>query len=82
MYRFPLPLPANNFNRNKKADFRYSCFKLSGMVSCKFCEGKCQKAGRPKNGQQKLYCKACKKYQQARYKYMAYKPEIVALIPS
>ncbi len=51
------------------------------MVSCKFCEGRCQKAGRQKNGQQKLYCKACKKYQQARYKYMAYKPEIVALIP-
>ncbi|MBN8879663.1 MAG: IS1 family transposase [Sphingobacteriales bacterium] len=50
-------------------------------MNCKFCEAKCQKAGRQKNGQQKLYCKACKKYQQGHYRYKAYKPEIIALIP-
>ncbi len=41
-------------------------------MTCKFCGGKCQKAGRQKNGAQKLYCAECKKYQQADYSYKAY----------
>lgn len=50
-------------------------------MECKFCKGKCQKAGRQKNGVQKLYCKACGKYQQSNYKYLAYKTSTTDMIP-
>ncbi|HSC39212.1 MAG TPA: IS1 family transposase, partial [Chitinophagaceae bacterium] len=43
--------------------------------------GKCQKAGRQKNGAQKLYCKPCGKYQQAEYRNNAYKEEVRQMIP-
>lgn len=49
-------------------------------MKCKFCEGTCQKAGRQKNGHQKFFCKACKKYQQQKYKYRAYEPEVTSMI--
>ena len=50
-------------------------------MNCKFCQCKCQKAGRQKNGSQKLYCKPCGKYQQAEYKNNAYKEEVRQMIP-
>ena len=40
-------------------------------MQCQFCKGKCQKAGKQKNGAQKLYCNGCKKYQQSAYRYRA-----------
>jgi insertion element IS1 protein InsB len=40
-------------------------------MECKYCNGKCQKAGRQKNGAQKIYCITCNKYQQAVYQYTA-----------
>lgn len=40
-------------------------------MNCRFCKGKCQKAGRQENGAQKLYCKPCGKYSQAVYRYAA-----------
>jgi insertion element IS1 protein InsB len=40
-------------------------------MQCQFCKEKCQKAGKQRNGAQKLYCKGCKKYQQASYQYIA-----------
>jgi insertion element IS1 protein InsB len=50
-------------------------------MKCKFCDGKCQLAGRQKNGTQKLHCKTCKKYQQLNYQYLACRPEVTKLIP-
>lgn len=50
-------------------------------MNCKFCEGKCQKAGKQRNGQQKYYCTACKKYQQAVYKYKGCSLQLIKLIP-
>lgn len=50
-------------------------------MDCKICKEKCQKAGRQKNGAQKHYCTACRKYQQCKYKYLAYKAEVKTLIP-
>ncbi len=49
-------------------------------MDCKFCKGKCQKAGYQKNGQQKLYCKGCKRYQQAAYMYRAYNIGVMPMI--
>ena len=40
-------------------------------MECKYCKGKCQKAGKQNSGTQKLYCKLCQKYQQASYLYNA-----------
>jgi len=54
-----------------KGFFCTSCIQLSGYMQCQFCNGKCQKAGKQRNGVQKLYCKGCKKYQQASYRYIA-----------
>lgn len=51
-------------------------------MNCKFCNRKCQKAGKQKNGTQKLYCNGCEKYQQAVYQYAACKEQVIALIPS
>lgn len=61
--------------------FNYSCIKISGEIECKFCKGKCQKAGRQKNGTQKYYCKGCGKYQQGQYKYNACNTAIMELLP-
>jgi insertion element IS1 protein InsB len=41
-------------------------------MECKLCKAPCQKAGRQTNGQQRYYCKGCKKYQQNDYRYKAY----------
>ena len=49
-------------------------------MKCQFCKGNCQKAGRQKNGAQKLYCKGCRKYQQADYSYKAYQGNVNAMI--
>src|SRR5882762_6510610 len=40
-------------------------------MNCRFCKAKCQKAGRQKNGAQKLYCGLCGKYSQVTYRYTA-----------
>ena len=45
-------------------------------MECQCCRGKCQKAGRQKNGTQKHYCKRCKTYQQASYVYKAYRKTV------
>ena len=50
-------------------------------MECKVCRSKCCKAGRQKNGRQRYYCKDCGKYQQADYKYSAYKSDVTKLIP-
>jgi insertion element IS1 protein InsB len=41
-------------------------------MQCQYCRKNCQKAGRQKNGAQKLYCVACRKYQQKIYRNKAY----------
>jgi insertion element IS1 protein InsB len=50
-------------------------------VECKYCGHKCQKAGKQKNGKQKHFCTACKKYQQEQYSYLACKAGVTAMIP-
>src|ERR1044071_5242288 len=50
-------------------------------MNCKFCDKKCQKAGKQKNCTQKLDCRVCKKYQQFDYRYQIYKQSIFHLIP-
>jgi IS1 family transposase len=50
-------------------------------MNCIFCDKKCQKTGKQKNGTQKLYCKVCKKYQQFDYRYQVYRESILRLIP-
>lgn len=50
-------------------------------MNCKFCNSKCQKAGRQKNDAQKLYCCKCKKYQQSEYRYYICKAGSSCLIP-
>lgn len=50
-------------------------------MDCKFCKGSCRKAGRQNNGRQRYYCRGCKKYQQGDYRYAAYQPGIVTMIP-
>lgn len=50
-------------------------------MNCKKCSERCQKWGRQKNGTQRYYCKACKKYKQEEYKYSAYNPDVVIMIP-
>ena len=49
-------------------------------MSCKYCKGNCQKAGKQKNGSQRLYCVVCRKYQQTVYRRVAYQPEITGLV--
>ena len=49
-------------------------------MKCQFCEGKCQKAGKQKNGTQKHYCSQCKKYQQKIYRYKAYESRTSPMI--
>jgi IS1 family transposase/transposase-like protein len=45
-------------------------------MTCQYCKGICRKAGRQRNGAQKLYCRHCRKYQQSIYYYRAYATEI------
>lgn len=45
-------------------------------MNCQYCKGKCRKAGRQRNGVQRLYCAICKKYQQTNYQKQAYMPGI------
>jgi len=49
-------------------------------MSCQYCKGKCQKAGRQRNGVQKLYCKGCGKYQQEAYHYRACQRQVGVLV--
>jgi hypothetical protein len=49
-------------------------------MECKYCKGKCQKAGKQNNGTQKLYCSVCKKYQQAAYLYNACRSQLNKMI--
>jgi transposase-like protein len=49
-------------------------------MNCQFCKEKCQKAGRQKNGTQKLYCTQCGKYSQATYRYTACGQDNTAII--
>jgi len=49
-------------------------------MTCQYCSGNCRKAGKQANGSQKLYCKACKKYQQSSYHKKAYGAGINTLI--
>ena len=65
-----------------KGQYLSCCIKLSGFMKCKHCNGNCQKAGKQKNGVQKLYCRACKKYQQLQYKYVAYNATTNTMIAS
>jgi insertion element IS1 protein InsB len=50
-------------------------------MECKFCKGKCQKAGQQRGGAQKYYCVVCRKYQQKEYKYSAYREDIKTMVP-
>ena len=50
-------------------------------MECQYCAQTCRKAGKQKNGAQKLFCINCKKYQQTEYKYQACKPSVVSMIP-
>lgn len=58
------------------------CIKVSGSMHCQNCKSICQKAGRQRNGAQKLYCVKCKKYQQEVYKNKAYERSTDRLISS
>jgi len=49
-------------------------------MSCNYCKGNCQKAGKQRNGTPRLYCAVCKKYQQAVYRKVAYQPEITKMV--
>src|ERR1700743_1171730 len=40
-------------------------------MNCQYCNRTCQKAGRQRNGAQKLYCNICQKSQQQAYQYRA-----------
>jgi insertion element IS1 protein InsB len=51
-------------------------------MECKYCKGKCQKAGLQQNGRQKYYCTICKKYQQMQYSYNACCAGVVKMIPA
>jgi insertion element IS1 protein InsB len=60
--------------------FWYWCPKLAGMIGCKFCGNRCQKAGKQANGTQRAYCSSCKKFQQVTYRYQVYKSDKVSMI--
>ena len=50
------------------------------MMECKYCKGNCQKAGKQKNGTQKLFCSVCSKYQQSVYLYNACRTQLNKMI--
>src|SRR5688572_21969514 len=41
-------------------------------MKCKTCDTNCIKAGKQINGQQRYYCKTCKKHKQENYRYLSY----------
>ena len=49
-------------------------------MQCQFCKEKCQKAGKQRNGAQKLYCKGCRKYQQVSYQYIACQSHVDSMV--
>jgi insertion element IS1 protein InsB len=49
-------------------------------MKCQYCSNNCQKAGKQKSGAQKLYCKACRKYQQEIYRNKAYEKTISPML--
>src|SRR5580698_346059 len=49
-------------------------------MRCQNCKEICQKAGKQRNGVQKLYCKGCKKYQQEFYQYKACQNHVDAMV--
>lgn len=61
-------------------EFWYWWVTLAGMIGCKFCNGRCQKAGKQLNGKQRVFCKACKKCQQVTYQYQACKSNPLSII--
>jgi insertion element IS1 protein InsB len=73
--------PVLGFGLAETVYLAYWCFKLSGFMECQYCKGKCQKAGRQKNGTQKFYCGHCKKYQQGAYRYRACMAGTIRMIP-
>ena len=49
-------------------------------MECKYCNTNCCKAGKQVSGQQRFFCKCCKKYQQNNYRYKACEKEVAQLI--
>ena len=45
-------------------------------MECRYCKAPCVKWGKQLNGQQRYFCKSCKKSQQVIYKYKAYDHDI------
>lgn len=41
-------------------------------MDCNHCHEKCWRSGRQQNGLQRYYCRRCRRYQQAVYRYRAY----------
>jgi insertion element IS1 protein InsB len=40
-------------------------------MDCKYCQQKCWRSGRQKNGVPRYFCRICRKYQQSQYRYKA-----------
>jgi transposase-like protein len=51
-------------------------------MTCKFCDHLCQRAGKQRNGAQKLYCTRCDKYQQQEYIYLACRAGTIEMVQS
>ena len=51
-------------------------------MTCKFCDHLCQRAGKQRNGAQKLYCTRCDKYQQQGYIYLACRAGAIEMVQS
>src|SRR6201996_7122370 len=51
-------------------------------MRCKNCNENCWRSGRQKNGVQRYYCKVCKIYQQAGYRYRACERSINDMVTS
>ena len=51
-------------------------------MTCKFCDHLCQRAGKQRNGAQKLYCTRCDKYQQQGYIYLACRAGTIEMVQS
>jgi insertion element IS1 protein InsB len=49
-------------------------------MQCQYCNKNCHKAGRQKNGAQKLFCRVCGKYQQDNYRNKAYEQKTDGMI--
>jgi IS1 family transposase len=51
-------------------------------MDCKYCDRKCCRSGRQKNGIQRFHCRVCRKYQQQRYLYRAFEAKVNGVIQS